>query len=80
MLLRLAAISAGGAVLGWHGARRWVVIFSYFHLALVGGENSLAACVRDMKKKRMYIRQLREIQIKYAMALCCYDCDGTGFI
>jgi hypothetical protein len=37
-LFRLAVKSVGGAVLGWHGARRWVVIFSYFHLGLVGGE------------------------------------------
>lgn len=40
MLLWLAVISVGGAILGWHGAWRWVVIFFYFHLALVGGENS----------------------------------------
>lgn len=49
-----------------------------FPLGLGWWREFLAACVRDMKK-RMYIRQLREMQIKYAMTLRCYDYDGTGF-
>lgn len=62
MLLWLAVISVGGAVLGWHGAWRWVVIFSYFHLALVGGETSWQHYAGHEKRKRMYIRRLREMQ------------------
>lgn len=46
-----AAVIGGWRVLGWHGAWRWVVIFSYFHLGLVDGE-ILAECARDMENKK----------------------------
>ncbi|KAL7798255.1 hypothetical protein V8C37DRAFT_369266, partial [Trichoderma ceciliae] len=49
---------------GWHGAWRWVVIFSYFHLGLVDGE---ILAEKGEGYEEMYNRQLCRMQIRYAM-------------
>ncbi|KAL7911086.1 hypothetical protein GGI35DRAFT_335682 [Trichoderma velutinum] len=44
-----AAVIGGRSSPGWHGAWRWVVIFSYFHLGLVDGD-VLAECAMEMER------------------------------